>query len=1063
MKFNIKTLLLFNFIFFYSWIHLPSKSYAVPTSFLKNNTGNMKDTEWYRIESNEFSVYYPKEADNMAKYSLYSAKMAYPYLSLLLGVRIKNDASPLLHSQRNRTLIARLEKIPFVLGNVIEGAGFANPVSMNIEAQMIRSRSASFFQHELVHRLMYEHHDFYIGPAGRLFSLAMLPTWWIEGLAEYFTESVGTEQTNHIVKYMALNDYWPSWDRLHALYNADGDTNLRGYATAGKFLGWIFSKIKEKDLYIIHEEISNQTIIPPFYNACDVWLYDNLGKTGEELYLEFKKEQKKYWENQLNNLPKLVETYPKEEDEQGETYYYPTYIFDNHALFSKMISNQSALSSSLNLYNFSLNKQKRIPLSHAGSSLFAISSAQNGKILTANIRNYPNSKIGHELILLNFTGNLSEIDDEKIISEKVINFSSENEALVIDQIQYEGNDNFFITASTNGNSKIYHFNAINNELKFIKKYPFPASIKFIENNNIISKNSNCIHFILSNDFDKTSIQKLCFTGDVTEVLPPNIINIKDAYILSNGNFRILTYWDHVLAFVDYTLFKEIKPIAAFPDWIEGIIPWHPNGDDILGAWIYKKGKYFFEKIDLNRANDNFKKWQLNLNKNNSFLNFPKYKPYTPPYLEIYDNQKMSLLGNDLNAFEEELKKEEILNPNEIEKNIASKNSQENFNETFQQPASYRNQFLFAYPYALPDFLGGPSIGLFAIPFTDEMERHRIQIFGSYNFFLNAPSGSLTYINNRFLDNFSVSLFATPFFNGYYDIKSTNNVIRYYNYLQQTGLSISGSLYLNLKKDSFQSNLSLYKLLPYNSLTTPPQYIGVQEALMASVRGLFSFNLFHTGFYLQKKEKTNGKWMYWKTDFTLGGGKYNSLGNELNSAGQSLGEIDYYNLNSSVLSSLSFYKQKFSLMGQISTTQGNSTLNIKEIYSPYQSYILGNTESLNYISYPLLGSGSLFKLSSGYWSYSGTLGYDFPLYPSFEKKFLFTFLDNLRGVASITRGGTSNTQNFSTFNAITSASVGSSVTIDIKGFQLYPSLVYGWIVGQENNWYIIMQMKFMNVL
>ena len=37
---------------------------------------------------------------------------------------------------------------------------------------------------------MYEHNDFGIGPIARLFSLAMMPTWWIEGLAEHLTNSI---------------------------------------------------------------------------------------------------------------------------------------------------------------------------------------------------------------------------------------------------------------------------------------------------------------------------------------------------------------------------------------------------------------------------------------------------------------------------------------------------------------------------------------------------------------------------------------------------------------------------------------------------------------------------------------------------------------------------------------------------------------------------------------------------------------------------------------------------------------------------------------------------------
>lgn len=74
----------------------------------------------------------------------------------------------------------------------------------------------------------------------------------------------------------------------------------------------------------------------------------------------------------------------------------------------------------------------------------------------------------------------------------------------------------------------------------------------------------------------------------------------------------------------------------------------------------------------------------------------------------------------------------------------------------------------------------------------------------------------------------------------------------------------------------------------------------------------------------------------------------------------------------------------------------------------------------------------------------------------------SFVENWRGVVSLNRGGVSNKTNFSTYDSVTSASIGTSVTVDIKGFQLFPSLLYGWVVGQ-NGWYVLMQVRFMDIL
>ncbi len=1026
----------------------------------------MRNVEWERLESSEFDIYYPKEAIQMGKYSLIAAQNAYPYISLLLGARVKNDSSPILKSQQNRIITSKFDRIPFILGNITEGAGFANPASLNIEAQMLHSRTASFFQHELVHRLMYEHNDFKIGPAGRIFSLAMFPTWWIEGLAEYLTESIGKNKTDNISRYMAINEYWPSWDRMHALYNADSDTNLRGYVASGRFLGWIFSKNKEKDLYKIQEQISKQTILPPFYNASDIWLNENLGNDGEHLYVEFQKEQKDYWENYLNQMPSLFNE--KSWDGEGQKYYYPTSILNDIAIFSKLVSDLSPYNSSLYLKDFNLNKETRIPLSNPGSQLFATSSFQNGIILTANLKKFANETKGHELIAISFKGSLSEITNDDILNKNIIPFATLNSPLVINQIQTAGNGNFFVAASLNGNSKIYLINSLNSSVILLNEYPFPASIKLIQDLRPQNE-SKCVHLIFDNDLDNTSIEKVCENDSNMQILSSKILNIKDAYILGDGTIRILTPWGKVMSLLDYTPQKKIKPIAAFPDWIEGITPWEEasNSNKYLGTWTYKKGMYFFKKIDLDSARESFIKWQSEQNENSEFSKFPKFKRNLPPFIEIYNQQKHSLLENDIPEFEKNLPNETLSENEQINQRKTLKSKNKNRSEVTQMPATYRNRFLFAYPYAFPDFLGGPSIGLFAIPFTDEMERYKIQIFGGYNFFLNAPTGAVTYVNNRFLDSFNISLYATPFFNGYYDLvqttKSGLNKYRYYNYLQQTGISIGGSWKFRPYSSLLQSMFSIYKLSPYQSLISAPQSVGSQDALMASATGTFSFKAFNTGFYLEHKETPNGEWMNWNTDFTIGGGKYNSLGNSTDSLGQNSGNIDYYNVNSSILSTFSLYKHNLSVIGKISTTQGSNTLNIKETYSPYQSYILGSTASLNYVSYPILGSGSLFELSSGHWSYAGTMSYDFPLYPSFEKKFLMSFLDNLRGTVSLTRGGTSSTKDFSTYKSITSASIGTILTVDIKGFQIFPSLIYGWIVGKENNWYVLMQLKFMDIM
>ncbi|WP_186647432.1 hypothetical protein [Fluviispira vulneris] len=1015
----------------------------------------MRDVQWNRLENNIFSIYYDENAAPMGEYSLKSLQYSYPYLSLLLGVKLPNDAMPLLNSQKDRFLISEFDKISVILGGRFEGPGFANPINMSIEAQMIHSRGAAFFQHELVHRLMYEHNDFNIGPAGRIFSLAMFPTWWIEGLAEHLTESVGSTETDAIARSMALQDNWPTWERMHALYNADGDTNLRGYVASGRFLRWIFEKVTEKDLYKIHSEISKETRIPPFYSATDVWLYKTLGKNGESLYEEFKIEQKKEWENYLVKMPSLLNSsLPSSE----ESYYFPAVVHDNKLIFSNLTAEKYPLDSALQVYDFSTQKSQRLPLSVSGSSLFALSESKNGILLTAERKDYSNASYGHKLRVIKFKGDISQLNNENIESDVTREFSTQENPFVIDEIKSFGNGEFYLSASLNGNQSIYFFNALKDELKFIKKFNFPNYAQFLSSNLKENNDKKCLIYILNKDSNKTSLQKLCKNLSETEILGDNKFFIKEGYVLKNGNYRLLVDWNRVLSLIELSPGQKITTIAAFPEWVQGLVPWNGDNNDFLGAWVYKNQNYHFSKIDLKKLKTEYTAWQSKLKASSPFLNHYQFKKYIPPFQAIYDQKKYSLLGEDVNLYEDYV----IKNKENIAKIDLSK-QKEQTNYTYES-ASYRNNFLFAYPYFQPNFLGGPSIGVFAVPFIDEMGRYRIQIFGGYNFYLDAPSGAITYINNRIFDAFSLSLFSSPLFNGYYDLKNnqSDSETRYFNYLQQNGLLFSFGLKFLPSTVTWQNSLMFSNIQPYSALRVDPTSIGAQTTNLISATTSLSVNLFKKGFYLEVAEKTHGQWLLWNSNLKLGLGKFNSIGGALDSAGKSVGDLDYFNVNASLSTSVSLYNQNISVLASISTTQGNNTFNLKEIYSPFQGYILGENVSLSYLSFPIVGSGTLLDLRAGYWSYSGSLTYDFPLSNNFESKLLMAYLNDWRGFISLKEGGVSDTPDFSTFNSVTSIGIGSGLTMDIKGFQIFPSLIYGYGFG-EKSWYVLTQVKFTDIL
>ena len=1020
-----------------------NKIFSVPLSFLQNNGTNMKETEWQTLESNNFIIYFPKEAKDIASYSIQSLEKSYPYLSFLMGTKLNNNYLINLNRNKEKTIFSKFSKIPFIIGNQYDGAGFANPVTLNIEAQILHNRTSSFFQHELVHRLMYEHNDFSVGPLGRLFSLAMMPTWWIEGLAEYLTNSVGEFNANNVLKTMALQEHWPSWERLHSLYKADDDTNPRGYVTSGYFLGYIFSKVKNKDLFQIHQEISLQTVIPPFYNAIDSWLNKNLGKTAEELYIDFKDEQEQYWKNKTKDLPNLI-SLENLKNKAGQKYIFPLINIDKNTYFSKLVSNKSPYSSAL-FFQEHDGKEKRIPVKFFGSSIFASSNTKPLEIVTSTLDYYSNGKIGHNLQIISNIENISNPDKDNYTS-KIVNLSTDQNVFFVDSITAIENKKYIISGVSNGNTELKLLNLEKDQINFIERFKFPKNLKVLYS----QYNSECFYYILDSDENLTSLKKQCISNNqilpVIEVIPEKKFIIKEAYVRNSNSIILKVVWNDIFAIIDFNpLNKSYSFLFAFSEWIENISPTAHDPQNSMTFWYYYKGKYFLLSTNLNQIKEDY----FLRNKKNEFIEIDRafYSKYIPPYKKIFND--------NINLFSTE----DIKNISLTEKEQNQQDYQLKEKEAF-----YDSRFLFAYPYGLPDFLGGPSIGLFSIPLMDQIERYRIILFGGYNFYLDAPSGSITYLNNRIFDSFSISLFSNPYFNGYYDsIQSDGSKIRYYNYLQQSGVSINSAWNYHFLNSIFSNQISIYNLQPYGNLTTAPKRIGPQYANVLSLSGMISFDLFNTAFYLAKNETVDGEWLRYIMQPSIGATKYFGLGNGENSSRNNTGSLDYYNAHASLINKFSFFKTSLSLSGKLSTTQGSNTLNIKEIYSPYQSYILGSTTSLNFISYPIIGNGSLFELQAGNWSYAGTVAYDFPLYRSFEKKFLFSYLNNWRAITSLTRGGVSSNEILSSFSGLTSASIGTSVDLDIKGFQLFPSIYYSWVVGREENWYVLFQLKFMDFL
>ncbi len=202
----------------------------------------------------------------------------------------------------------RTERQPVIVSATTSRASFANFLTDAIELQTMGQGGRDLAWHELVHASMYPHLNNILGPAGSILHLPWMPAWWIEGLAEALSVSVGAPQQASVERYFALTDRWPSYDMLHSLYG-DSEFSATGYGVAGGFVGYLIRTYDPQKLPELLRDFRDYSMpwwwpatVIPFVNLMpmDRVLISWTGKSGEELYNEYKRAAKKYWQSALS-------------------------------------------------------------------------------------------------------------------------------------------------------------------------------------------------------------------------------------------------------------------------------------------------------------------------------------------------------------------------------------------------------------------------------------------------------------------------------------------------------------------------------------------------------------------------------------------------------------------------------------------------------------------------------------------------------------------------------------------------------------------------------------------
>lgn len=196
-----------------------STANALPIGFGRNQA----DLKYSETSSKDFFVYFDRDTPEEGRFTLSALLAAQPHLENWLGVKRKRP-------------------LPVILSAVSANASFANFITDALEIQSMGQSgdgggARALVWHEYTHNMMYRHLDNLFGPPGAILHLPWMPVWFIEGLAETTSISVGSDFQAGVERFHALTGTWPTYDRMHSLYGSN--FSARGYATAGAFVRWI--------------------------------------------------------------------------------------------------------------------------------------------------------------------------------------------------------------------------------------------------------------------------------------------------------------------------------------------------------------------------------------------------------------------------------------------------------------------------------------------------------------------------------------------------------------------------------------------------------------------------------------------------------------------------------------------------------------------------------------------------------------------------------------------------------------------------------------------------------
>lgn len=1003
-------------------------AHALPVGMLLEEAGTQSDVEWRTLESPHIRVYHDEKALPLARFVLRTQEEAWDGLARLWDFRLRGE-------KREAGLESRFERIPLVLSTRTHTGGFANFATMNLELQTGTGSPGALYEHELVHRLMYEHLDPGVGPAGRAFTLAMVPTWWIEGVAEALTESVGRLETLGVARTMALNDRWLSWDSMHALYHSGSGDAHRGYVSAGRFVRYLFRQKPAADVPSLHADYFWKTLTPPFVNASSRFVHKFWGRSDLDMWNEYKAWELKYWREELAGMPSLL---PEGARPWLLSPFPRSFQLSEGKLVHSGLHGKPWPSALLSV-DLKTGEDARAPLDLEGGALFATSAA--GTFWTVRRDSFANGAAGHQLVHAGLNGPLGKVQGGDGLDEgQVLRISTGADPLWIEDLRPAGTRALAV-GNLRGEILLLLADAATGKVTALRRWDPPVSVRIVGTGE--QDGRGCADLLIDEDKERTGLIRFCEGMADQVLLEPGRLVIRDAVRQADGSLMLLVGWHEVLGLLEMRDGKAVAG-APLPEWVADI---EPMGEG-LGAWVYNGYGYELYQISPKAFFERSQRWSSRLAAGNKWLALPGRHQHVRPWAAML--RERGLPESSAPAQDGQAEPVPAFVPGD---------------------APFRNRHFFTYPYGTFPGIGGWSLGLFTIPLMDEIERYRLSVAFSHNFDTGMPAVSANFTTFRVWDGLSFEASYGPRFNGYYyrayDRVQTPEgerwalhyarqeegevAVRDVNYLREVRAGVS--LTKALRPVTLIGTVDLVRLELWDDEfgEREAHFLGAQRVPALGTASLtLATTLADWGFYLGDETEPGGNSLRWRTTAQLRGATTHSVGPRPETGlGYELAPLNFHRTSASLKSSFLLNAHEVALRGMVSSTLGPRPLNLREIYQPYQTYLMGSSQGLNNLSFALYNDGNLFGIRQGEHAFKLSCDYGFPIWSNIDWKFLIAYLDSIRGELVLAHGGVAHDKSFKDLESLTSASMAARMTIDIKGFKLFPSLAYGQVLGSRD--------------